>query len=400
MTLKYPHLVRKAIEIYQNDAEYLGEKNSQSEDGPVHDRFALLDDGELDELEPPEWIIDTVLPSNSLVVVVAPPKSLKSFLALDMAFHIALGLEWHGLSTRRGEVVYVYAEGTTGLQARVAAFKAYHRLSGALGVLFLPRRLVVNEEAEVMGLLAAIEEKANDRPRLIVIDTLARNMSGDENSQEAMSAFVRGCDLLKEKTGATIMVVHHTGHAADGRGRGSSVLPAAADTQIQCSRDGDRIQLECKFQKDAPEFGILVLEAMSVGKSLVLKPCGVNSGSMTGNRLLALSTLHEQFGDEGAKYTTWLKATGLTNGPFSIALKWLTVNAYVKQAAKRIYKPTDAGRIAITPRSTSTPASLHSSPNAPLHIAGAYIGPAVEQSDLIDDRGEAWESDEPVPEVA
>src|SRR5689334_18907018 len=78
-------------------------------------RFDLLDDEELGQLEPPEWIIDTVIPANALVVVVGPPKSLKSFLAKDWAFHIAVGMNWHGLPTKRGLVVYIYAEGTAGL---------------------------------------------------------------------------------------------------------------------------------------------------------------------------------------------------------------------------------------------------------------------------------------------
>lgn len=350
-------------------------------------RFELLDDAELGELAPPEWVIETVLPAKALAVIVAPPKSLKSFLVLDWAFHIASGMDWHGLRTKCGIVVYIYAEGTTGLQSRVAALKKYYGFTGAAGILFLPHSITINEPAEVQSLLSAIEAKSDLRPALIIIDTLARNITGDENSQEAMSAFVRGCDQLREATGATVAVVHHSGHTAEGRGRGSSVLPAAADTQIQCTRDGDRIQLECKFQKDAPEFGLLTLEAIPVAGSLVLKPTGVNSGNLTGNRLIALTTLHNQFGDEGAKYTTWRTETGLTNGPFSIALNWLKANAYVKQAAKRTYKATDAGRLALTPRSIGAPASLHSTSSSPLQNAGDYIVPAVEQSD---DRSEIW----------
>ncbi len=347
---------KRAIALLANDepdAEWLGRPSQPAL--PIDDRFALLDDADLSELKAPEWIIDTVLPSNALIVVVAPPKSLKSFLALDIAFHVATGMDWHGLPTRRGEVVYIYAEGTTGLQSRVAALKAYHRLTGSMGVLFLPRRLVVNEEAEVRGLLAAIQEKARDKPRLIIIDTLARNMSGDENSQEAMSAFVRGCDQLRETTGASVMVVHHTGHGADGRGRGSSVLPAAADTQIQCTRDGERIQLECKFQKDAPEFGTLALEAISVGKSLVLKPGGLNSGKLTGNRLASLTALQENFDDQGAKHKAWKESTGLAASSFNYAANWLKANGYVKAGSGGKFRVTDTARQALSPRSNASP---------------------------------------------
>lgn len=342
------------------------------------ERFTLLDDEELSQIARPEWVIRTIIPYNALVVVIGPPKSLKSFLALMWAFHVATGMDWHDQAIERSEVVYVYAEGAAALQGRMAALKAYHGVTGKLGILFLPRRVLLNEPAEVEALLAAIKAKAQGKIRLIIIDTQARNSSADENSTDGMSANVRGYDRLREETGATVLVVHHEGHAAEGRGRGSSVLPAAADTLIKVTRDGDRITLENKFQKDAPEFGMLSLEAIPVGSSLVLKPCGVNSGRLTGNRLLALRSLHESFGDEGSKWKAWKEATALSNGPFSLALTWLKANAYVKADAGR-YRITEAGRQALTPHSTITPPQLHNPESAPLHLMGVCKDPMVEQ---------------------
>ncbi|MGK3687187.1 AAA family ATPase, partial [Escherichia coli] len=33
----------------------------------------------------------------------------------------------------------------------------------------------------------------------------------DENDSRDMGAFIRGCDELKRRTGATVLVVHHSG---------------------------------------------------------------------------------------------------------------------------------------------------------------------------------------------
>ena len=52
--------------------------------------------------------------------------------------------------------------------------------------------------------------------KLIVLDTLARGFGGsDENAAHDMGAFIQGCDILKVKTDATILLVHHSGKDQD-----------------------------------------------------------------------------------------------------------------------------------------------------------------------------------------
>lgn len=314
---------------------------------PIENRFTLLNELELDELPDPEWVIDGVLPSNALAVLVAPPKSYKSFLVLDWAMCIATGLDWHGRHVKKGECIYVYSEGTNSLQPRVKAWQTFNRVAGTNGVFFLPRRVMMNEQSDVDAFIDSVLSRSRD-PQLVIIDTLARNMAGDENSTEQMNAFVRGCDFVREETGATVLVVHHTGHAADGRGRGSSVLPAAADTLMQVSKDADRVQLECKFQKDAPDFPHLALQAVPVGSSMALQPIGVSAGGLTGNRAVTLSALHST-GGQATTYSAWKKISGLENkgSSFETARKWLLDNAYVNAAAGSKYVITESGRQAL-----------------------------------------------------
>lgn len=346
----------------------LRESYLRGDDQDVASRFELVDDLQLDEMPKPDWIIDGILPANALAVLVAPPKSLKSFLVLDWAMSIAVGLDWHGRQVKKGECVYVYAEGATGLQHRVKAWKFAHKAQGRFGVLFLPRRVIMNEIGEPESLAYSILTHTEE-PRIVIIDTLARNMAGDENSTEQMSAFVRGCDYVREETGATIVVVHHTGHSFDGRGRGSSVLPAAADTMMQLSRDADRIQLECKFQKDAPEFPPLTLQAIPIANSLVLNPTGQNDGGLSGNRLLCLSALHRVGG--AASYLAWRREAGLDdkNSSFVLARNWLQDNGYVRSESDKRIVITDVGRVslraALSTANGASPPLVHS-PKLPL----------------------------------
>ena len=73
---------------------------------------------------------------------------------------------------------------------------------------------------------------------LIVVDTLSRAMSGgNENSPEDMGKFVTNCDRIRIASGAHLMVIHHTGKDDAKGARGHSLLRAAADTEIEVSRE-------------------------------------------------------------------------------------------------------------------------------------------------------------------
>ena len=95
-------------------------------------------------------------------------RTMKTFLALDIAAHVSLGLEWHGRPVRPGRVVYVYAEGRTGLGPRLRAWKAY---TGAqrLGILFMPGIMTVNESRDVAAILAAIRDRIGDEPVALLV---------------------------------------------------------------------------------------------------------------------------------------------------------------------------------------------------------------------------------------
>src|SRR5258708_30289377 len=217
-------------------------------------RFQLVDEIELANAPAQQWLVDELLPVNGLATLIGEKASLKTFTALDLAAHVQLGRPWCGRDVRQGQCLYVYAEGRTGLSGRLDAWKVYHNVT-TLGVLFLPQRVTVNDPADVAALLVAIEDRiwAETTLALIVVDTLNRNSSGNENSTEDMSAFVRGCDRLREATGAAVLVIHHKGHSADGLGLGSSVFELAADTVLLCSRDAHRVPLECSNSMDAKE---------------------------------------------------------------------------------------------------------------------------------------------------
>jgi hypothetical protein len=62
-------------------------------------------------------------------------------------------------------------------------------------------------------------------------------MDGDENATRDMNIAIKGCDAVREQTGAAVLVVHHSGKDPDKKGRGSTALPGAVDATMRVYRD-------------------------------------------------------------------------------------------------------------------------------------------------------------------
>ena len=271
----------------------------ESSDGPRMPRFRELSLDDLSVLEDPKWLVGDLIPDGGLAVVYGQPKSGKTFWALDLALSIASGKSFHGLETHRGRVTYVAAEGgRVRLYERALAWASAHGVNPDPAMQWLiAERVDLTNNPEVSDFIAAL-----DGPRdLVIIDTLARCMSGDENSQKDMGAFVAGCDRVREATGAAVLVVHHEGKDAGKGARGSNVLRGAVDTSIRVrrdasgsvvvsvedQRDGEPLPLMCFTLQNVPLDGIERASAALLDRTL--KP---NSPNVAGSLLEIAIGLH------------------------------------------------------------------------------------------------------------
>lgn len=202
------------------------------------------------------YIVKGVLGAGSMSVIYGPSNSGKTFFALDLAYHIAAGLEWRGLRVKPCGVLYLAAEGGRGVANRIAALKEE---TGAHSIPFALRRAgmdLLHQEADlqkVFTLAQEVQEKAVGLPCIIVIDTLSRVMAGgDENSAADMTALIRNIDAIREATGAHIMLVHHTGKDTARGARGHSSLRAATDTEIEVQNEDGARAAQVTKQRDYP----------------------------------------------------------------------------------------------------------------------------------------------------
>lgn len=212
----------------------------------------LLSVGDLLKMPPPAWLIDGVLEEGAFGVLYGPSGEGKTFVALDLSLSVASDRKWHGRSVTGGSVVYVVAEGGRNIGTRIAAWMQEHDLGDLENMFAVLQAVEMPNSANVSELQRAIAQK-HIRPRLIVIDTLARCFGGgDENSAQDMNQFVRGCDQLRHATGAAVLAVHHTGKGMNSATeRGSSALRGAADAMIRVQRQDGGISVTVDKQKDA-----------------------------------------------------------------------------------------------------------------------------------------------------
>lgn len=190
-----------------------------------------------DNVQP--WLLTGLIPKESVGVMYGKSGSRKSFIAIDISCAIATGSLWHNQKTHKGAVVYVAAEGQMGISKRV---KAWEIVTGQQvdHLYILGQAVVMTDATAQFNLIQAIQEleKHNDiKVELIVLDTLARNFGGDENSADAMGKFIRGCDFVKTSTSASVLAIHHSGKDVSKGGRGHSSLHAAIDCEFQVSHD-------------------------------------------------------------------------------------------------------------------------------------------------------------------
>jgi hypothetical protein len=119
-------------------------------------------------------------------------------------------------------------------------------------------------ELSIAREMTLIEVVWGFRPSLVVVDTLARCMlGGEENSARDMGLFVAACDRIRMATGATVLVVHHTGKSAHVE-RGSSALRAACDQMIRLTGEGDYLTVACDKSKEATLFPPRTLRLLTV----------------------------------------------------------------------------------------------------------------------------------------
>jgi len=175
------------------------------------------------------------------------------------------GRPFHGVPVKQGRVTYVIGEGGAArFGDRILAWCKENKvepssLSGQFAV--VPVRVSLDNPEDLKAFLAADPDPC----ALVVFDTLARCMDGDENSTRDMGVAVKGLDHVRERYGCAVIAVHHSGKDSDRGGRGSTALPGAVDATLRVTRDtAGRTVLTSVEMRDTSEGRTMLFEPVQV----------------------------------------------------------------------------------------------------------------------------------------
>jgi RecA/RadA recombinase len=330
------------------------------------DRLRLYSVSELFDLPAPDWLIEGAIGIGALAGLYGPSGEGKSFLALDWALSVATGRPWMERAVRCGAVVYVAAEGGRSIGKRVEAWMNAHDVTDVPRAFFLLEGVQVRNPEELQALVERIQE-LEIQPNLVVLDTLARCfVGGEENSAKEMGEFVDGLQRLQQRTGAAVLVLHHTGKQGNEIERGSTALRAAADVMVRVVKSKDGVlTVTNNKQKDDEEFGavMLRLHRVTVGScsnqqttSCVLVPTGATIGApivVPAHLRPSLEAL-AQCPERVATTSEWAIRAGQKERTLHSHRKRLVAEGYVEGAGHGRYSLTEKGRSALEGAATAT----------------------------------------------
>ena len=181
-----------------------------------------------------------VVVQEGITLIHGKPKTMKSFIALNIAVSLATGSDWVGLKVPvRKRVMYLQSElSKNALKSRL--FKMTKDIQQDEEYLYFSgrKRFDFSNEKDIEYIASTITQFKVD---VLIIDPLADyHRQPNENDNAQMAIVMQGFKDLASQTGVSIILIHHDGKDALNypkiggyASRGASSIFAAVDTDIQ-----------------------------------------------------------------------------------------------------------------------------------------------------------------------
>ena len=182
-------------------------------------------------LRKPDWLVEDLIAKGDLVMMIGEPGVGKSWVSMSLAVALAEGrTDWMGRKLMTtGRVLYVDEENPVSL-VPYRLRKLGLTDEGMKNIRFLHQQGVrLDRHPEHL-----LEEALDYSPTLIVLDSLTRIHTKDENNAgEISKLFNDGIVPLVRQTGANVLVLHHVNKtdstSSFNRSRGSSDISGVID---------------------------------------------------------------------------------------------------------------------------------------------------------------------------
>jgi len=201
--------------------------------------------------KPPEaqWLVQSLWAAKGVGLIGALPKSLKTWLACELAIAVASGKEALGRFSVKdhGPVLFYAAEDDLpSMRVRLQAIAETRQVvlkNTPVYLIDLPVLRLDDEEqfCRLRQTVAAV------RPRLLILDPFVRCVNIDENSAQEVSAVLGSLRALQREGDVAIAVVHHMRKSRSvnlgQQLRGSGDFAAWTDSGLYLTRHGPDLVL-------------------------------------------------------------------------------------------------------------------------------------------------------------
>lgn len=189
-----------------------------------------------------DYIVESLVPSDGLVFIVARSNLGKTLAYVDMLCRCAFGMKWLGKKTRKVKTMVVVSEGKSGFLPRFESWCAYHDqdLSEVQKMIVPVTGANLNSRASLNSLSKIAKEHDVE---LIIFDTYS-NTSGLSDEDAAGPAAMTIRNAVQIKPGSAVMFIHHPRKSDEKtkhpEARGSGAPKGAADVVMTMFFDNDQ----------------------------------------------------------------------------------------------------------------------------------------------------------------
>lgn len=296
-------------------------------------RAALVYGDDIKNIPAPAPLVAGMLDLDTLALLYGPSGCTKTFVALDLALSVATKTWWHGRQVDGGPALYVVAEGLGGVGARVDSWQALRQVWTCGETFWLPMGVSLLDAVKVDGLVELAREI---KPRLVVLDTLARCIvGGDENTAKDIGVAVEAAERLRRACGGCVLLVHHSGKDQAAGARGSSALRGAVATEIECSHVDGITTLKQTKQREHEAAEPMRLSLVPVGESCALERYRGEDDTLPAGAVQLLAELAAIADLEGVSSTVWKESSDVAPRSFHRWKKRLLDEGYCQKTGER-----------------------------------------------------------------
>lgn len=199
----------------------------------------------------PKWLVDQLIPADSIVLISGPPKrGKKTWLAMTIGMCVAANRPYARINPKAtGTVLIVEEEGSrAGTQDRLEAIdKMVGQPSGLTNLFIAHRKQLKLDDEECVDQIC--QQAKLTSAKIVILDALSYLHTGDPNSEKDLQKVASAINLIRNNlVGGSVILIHHLNKTLgenkdahpDSQIRGSGVIAGFYDTHIACRAYGNK----------------------------------------------------------------------------------------------------------------------------------------------------------------